>query len=32
MSQEIIDGIRQIEQEKGIEAGALVEALYRCLG
>jgi N utilization substance protein A len=31
MSQEIIDGIRQIEQEKGIEAGALVEALEDAL-
>ncbi len=31
MSQEIIDGIRQIEQEKGIEAGTLIEALEDAL-
>lgn len=31
MSQEIIDGIREIEREKGIEAGALVGALEDAL-
>jgi N utilization substance protein A len=31
MSQEIIEGIRTIEKEKGIEEGALIEALEDAL-
>ena len=31
MSQEIIDAVREIEREKGIESGALVTALEDAL-